>query len=30
MDDALFIVEDAALDPRFANNSLVTGGPRVR
>jgi len=26
----LFIVEDAASDPRFQNNALVTGGPRIR
>jgi len=26
----LFVVEDAAADPRFQNNALVTGGPRIR
>jgi PAS domain S-box-containing protein len=26
----LFIIEDAALDPRFADNPLVTGGPMIR
>jgi diguanylate cyclase (GGDEF)-like protein len=29
MDDALFVVEDATADPRFADNPLVTGDPRV-
>jgi diguanylate cyclase (GGDEF)-like protein len=28
--DEPFIVNDAANDPRFANNPLVTGGPKVR
>lgn len=28
--DSLFIVEDASLDPRFANNPLVTGDPHIR
>ena len=30
MGDDLFIVEDAALDPRFASNPLVTGPPHIR
>jgi len=29
MDDALFVVEDATADPRFADNPLVTGDPHV-
>jgi PAS domain S-box-containing protein len=28
--DGLFIVPDAANDPRFANNPLVTGDPKIR
>jgi GAF domain-containing protein len=30
MRDKLFIVPDAASDPRFANNPLVTGDPKIR
>jgi PAS domain S-box-containing protein len=30
IDDDLFIVEDAALDPRFRTNALVTGDPNIR
>ncbi|WP_176592672.1 sensor histidine kinase [Sphingobium sp. EM0848] len=30
LDDAIFIVPDASLDPRFADNALVTGAPRIR
>ncbi len=30
MQDDLFIVEDAAKDPRFANNPLVTTDPKIR
>ncbi|MFW2404392.1 MAG: diguanylate cyclase [Gammaproteobacteria bacterium] len=28
--DDLFIVDDASVDPRFADNPLVTGGPEIR
>jgi two-component system, sensor histidine kinase len=30
MQDELFIIPDAALDARFKNNPLVTGGPKIR
>ena len=30
MDDEVMQVTDAARDPRFANNPLVTGDPRIR
>ena len=30
MGDGAFVVEDAAIDPRFADNPLVTGDPGVR
>jgi len=30
LDDAIFIVPDARLDPRFADNALVTGAPHIR
>ena len=30
LDDAPFIIPDALADPRFADNPLVTGAPRVR
>ncbi|BAV66310.1 sensor histidine kinase [Sphingobium cloacae] len=29
-DDAIFLVPDARLDPRFADNALVTGAPHIR
>ena len=28
--DGPFVIEDAAADPRFADNPYVTGGPRIR
>ena len=28
--DSPFVIEDAAADPRFADNPQVTGGPRIR
>ena len=30
MEPGLFVVEDASLDPRFADNPLVTGEPHLR
>lgn len=30
MGDGLFVVEDASIDPRFADNALVTGEPHIR
>lgn len=30
MDDAVMVVPDAAADPRFADNPLVTGSPNIR
>lgn len=30
LDDGLFVVPDAAADPRFADNPLVTGEPHIR
>lgn len=30
LDDALFVVPDAAIDPQFAHNALVTGAPHIR
>jgi len=29
LDDAIFIVPDARIDPRFADNALVTGAPHI-
>ena len=30
LDDQLFVIPDAILDPRFADNPLVTGAPNIR
>ena len=30
LEDQVLVVEDASRDPRFADNALVTGGPRIR
>lgn len=30
LQDTAFVVPDAAIDPRFADNPFVTGGPRIR
>lgn len=30
LDDRLFVIPDALLDPRFADNPLVTGAPNIR
>ena len=30
LDDQLFVIPDALLDPRFADNPLVTGAPKIR
>lgn len=30
LDDDLFAIEDASADPRFSDNPLVTGDPRIR
>lgn len=28
--DGVFVVPDASIDPRYVNNGLVTGGPKIR